>query len=232
MQIYDTDNCKLFFSFGGEIHPVLFFLWSQDLKFREKMWINKNPHHWLFIDIASSNWRRLPHSSVRWPDLQTFFQNTIYLWYDIREEILLDDTQNYKREPLPSWLRAFILGMQNTTWFNPPHDRCDIPASIFIMPSLGFNMITTKRESWGTHKCTPIYMRWLFLKYILFTCIIDRPGRILTEFKRGEVPYSRIPISGLFNPVPLLRFLAPLFHPSSSDVAAKWKRYRSQYRSR
>jgi len=54
------------------------------------------------------------------------------------------------------------------------------------------------------------------LKYVLFffTCI-DRPGRISTVFiKRGEVPYPRIPIPGLFNPVPLSSvFLSLSFIP-------------------
>ena len=42
-----------------------------------------------------------------------------------------------------------------------------------------------------------------------FTCI-DRPGRISIVFKRGEVPYPKIPIPGLFNPVPLSSVFLPL----------------------
>lgn len=64
------------------------------------------------------------------------------------------------------------------------------------------------------YNCIYIYMKWWFFECPIrfFTCI-DCLGWILIVFKRGEVPYPRIPIPGLFN------LVSPLFScPSLSSL--------------
>ena len=73
--IYDTDICSLFFLRRNPYNPFFSVIT------RSKIPWKSGSINWLFINIASSNRRRSPHSSVRFPDLQTFLVSSLELPY-------------------------------------------------------------------------------------------------------------------------------------------------------